>query len=361
LNLKLIEKLCCPKNVLGNVCNGPLVLNNNVFSVVYQTETEVTEGLLECSKCSELYPIISGVAVVLDNIKSWLRSNYYHILSGAHQSGGIGSGLIVWLESFGWQLSNQPANNYYEAPRWVNIFTATHYDNTPAGADDDSEVGRLVAGQTSVFDTVVEMLATHLPAKLDKALDVGTNVGGMAYRLSPFVHKVLALDTAFNVVLTARRIQKGYPEPITSYKRYMDGQYFDERLIAKTSDNIEFMVASAAPPPADQSYDLITVLNVIDCVPYPEQFLMSLIDVLNPGGFLLVTSPYSWGSDDVPVDRWMGASEEVSSSEAVLALFAQHGLELLEERDNVPWVLREHKRWYRIFHNHCVLVRKPIE
>jgi SAM-dependent methyltransferase/uncharacterized protein YbaR (Trm112 family) len=359
LNFNLVEKLRCPKNIEGTICRGKLQLDEGLFAAVYQKEDELSEALLHCDKCKTQYPIISGVAVVLDNIKSWLRENYYHILSGVHQNGGIGTGLAVWLESFGWELSNKPSNNYYEAPRWVNIFTATHYDMVPAGADDESDLGRFVASKKSVFDTVTEMLEAHVPVKLANALDVGTNVGGMAYRLAPFADDVIALDTAFNVVLTARQVQKGYPKKVSSYKRYMDGQYFEERFIEEMPDNTEFMVASAAPPPIDQCYDIITVLNVVDCVPYPEQFLKSLIDVLNPGGLLLVTSPYSWGSDDVPVDRWIGASEEVPSADAMLAIFSSQGLELIEERDNVPWVLREHKRWYRIFHNHCVLVRKP--
>jgi SAM-dependent methyltransferase/uncharacterized protein YbaR (Trm112 family) len=359
---ELIQKLRCPRTVKAGSCSGRLALDDSVITPIYQAQqNEIEEAVLVCQQCGAAYPVIRGVAVVMDNIQSWLRGNYYNLLSGAHGSGGMGEELTNWLESFGWQMSNQPANNYYEAPRWVNIFTATHYDPVQAGADDSSEVGRLIAGQASVFEVIVEMLEQHLPGKVNKALDVGTNVGGMAFRVAPFAESVLGLDTAFNVVLTARRVQKGFPRPLKSVKRYMDGHHYDERNIGPFPENTEFMVASAVPLPVDENYDLITVLNVIDCVPDPEIFLVSLADVLNPGGFMVVTSPYSWGSDDVPVDRWLGASEKQSSADALLGLLREQGLEIVEERDNVPWVLREHKRWYRVFHNHCVIARKPDE
>jgi len=318
----------------------------------------MTEAVLRCQQCGAAYPVICGVAVVMDNIQAWLRSNYYHVLSGAHKAGGISEPLCTWLESFGWHLTNQPSNNYYESPRWINIFTATHYDSVQAGADDTTDIGRLLAGQPSVFEVVVDLLGQHLPGRVEKALDVGTNVGGMAWRVAAFADSVLGLDTAFNCVLTARRVQQGRPKPIAHYNRYMDGQRYDRRDIGPFPGNTEFMVASASPPPLDERYGLITVLNVIDCVPDPEAFLSYLYDALEPGGHMLVTSPYSWGSDDVPVDRWIGGAAGQSSSAALVEFLGNLGLEIVVERDNVPWVLREHQRWYRLFYNHCVLARK---
>jgi len=355
---QLISRIKCPKSNRSGSCGGRIGVDQNLMAVRYADESEITEAVLSCESCGAAYPVICGVAIVVDNIQSWLRSNYYHILSGAHVSGGIGEELTAWLESFGWQLTNQPSSNYYEAPRWVNIFTATHYDTVPAGADDATDIGRLLAGQPSVFDVIVDMLGQYLPAKVEKALDVGTNVGGMAFRVAQFAGTVLGLDTAFNCVLTARRVQTGFPKPLVSYNRYLDGHQHDCREIGPFPNNTEFMVASASPLPVNDSFDLITVLNVIDCVPDPEVFLTSLYSSLNPGGFMLVTSPYSWGSDDVPVDRWIGGTSEQSSAAALIAFFKDLKLEIIAERDSVPWVLREHKRWYRVFYNHCVLVRK---
>ena len=43
---------------------------------------------------------------------------------------------------------------------------------------------------------------------------------------------------------------------------------------------------------------------------------------------------------------------------SLLAALRSRGLEILADRDHVPWVLREHDRWYRVFHDHCILARR---
>jgi SAM-dependent methyltransferase/uncharacterized protein YbaR (Trm112 family) len=355
----LIKELRCPGLHEGSTCGGALSIEEQQVPPTYQDSgDELREGLLTCPGCSAAYPVICGVAVLLENVQSWCRENYYYITSGTQPLNGQGEALTNWLQDRGWHLSNRPADNYYETPRWVNIFTATHYDPVPAGADDSSPLGQFIAAQPSVFDVVREMIDRHLDGKVKRALDVGTNVGGMAYRIADIAETVLGIDTAFNPVLTARRMQRGYPVPQTGFQRYLDGHRHETREVHPVTDNTEYLVASATQLPVEGTFDLITALNVIDVVPDPAAFLATLVTRLTTGGHLIITSPYSWGSDDVPVDKWLGGTDAQTSSQAVIEVLCSLGVEILEDQDNIPWVLRENQRWYRVFNNHCVIARK---
>ncbi|RBP52872.1 class I SAM-dependent methyltransferase [Arenicella xantha] len=352
MKTSLINSIQCPK------CESMLTVDEAATKPVYrESNNELHEGILVCTSCAKQYPVICGIAILLANPNSWLRSNYSYIVEGAFNSGGISEPLRKYLDQHGWRMSASPANNYYELPRWVDIFLATHYDPVPAGSDDNSELGALLAKQPSVFEYVANTLKRLQPEGIKRALDVGANVGGMTWRLASQAESVLAIDTAFNPLLAARKLQLGLPSAKTTVRRYIDGLRHEEITVGPFNTNVEFLVASLFELPVAGKFDVITALNVIDVVPDPEAFLDVLIDRLEPGGLLILTSPYSWGSDDVPIDNWIGDAD-TPSNEAVNRLLIDKKLSIQDETDFVPWILREHSRWYRVFHNHCVIARK---
>ena len=52
------------------------------------------------------------------------------------------------------------------------------------------------------------------------------------------------------------------------------------------------------------------------------------------------------------------AGREAPSAEQMVRELEELGFGILESVDHVPWVLREHQRWYRAFLNHCILARR---
>jgi SAM-dependent methyltransferase len=202
------------------------------------------------------------------------------------------------------------------------------------------------------------MIRRHLAEPVESALDIGTNVGGMALRAAPFARQVFGIDVAFNPVLLARRLQCGFPARLTKLRHYVDGHRHVCQPVGEPPTNTEFLVASASQLPLRGRFGLVTAMNVIDVVPEPRTFLKQVADMMADGGLLVLTSPYSWASDSVPVDKWLGGTDELPSAAAVRDAVAGLGLEILEDMDEVPWVLREHQRWHRVFLNHCLIARK---
>jgi len=327
---------------------------------VDNSKQEIIEGVLQCKQCKANYPVISGVAVIMPQVTTWCRNNYHYIQSGAALANGISSEMQQWLADRQWQLGNSPINNYYESERWNTIFTATHYDSVSRGDSDPSPLGKFIESQPQVFEVAEQMISRQLEQPVTRALDIGTNVGGMSLRLSAHAKEVTGIDTSFNSILTARKIQCRQPVAQKSYRRYHDGHHYEERDLEHQVDNTEFLVASIFNLPTEGKYDLVTALNVIDVVEDPRQFLSTLTKLVADDGLLLLTSPYSWGSDDVPIDNWLGATADRPSSIATLEEIEKRGFSIVEECDHIPWVLREHQRWYRVFLNHCILARKKV-
>ena len=359
MRLSIISRLRCPAAGPRTACNGALVLESQAPSpVVTLAGRELHEGLLACTECGASYPVVTGVPLLLPNILSWLRFNYYYVMEGAARVGGIGPGLMAWLDDRDWHLGNQLADNYYETPRWVNIFSVTHYVSPCLAAPGSSLLDTLVASRPSVFEVAARMIGRHLAKPAAFALDVGTNVGGMAYRLGEFAGAILGIDVAFNPVLMARRVNLGLPLPIEQVRQYLDGHHYAPHEVRRGPENAEFLVASIDHLPVQGRFGLITALNVVDVVAQPRSFLARVSALLETDGLLLVTSPYSWASDSVPIEEWLGGTRELASADAVRDTMRSCDLEIVEEVDDVPWVLQEHRRWYRVFLNHCILARK---
>lgn len=361
MKISTLQTLRCIQKHNSINCNGNLeATSSQVTPDVDENKQELIEGVLQCKKCGANYPVISGVAIILPRVTTWCRNNYHYIQSGAALANGIGQEMQQWLADRQWHLGNGSADNYYESERWNTIFTATHYDGVSRGKDDLSPLGKFIESQPQVFEVVEQMIIRHLDEPVSHALDIGTNVGGMSLRLAAHARKVTGIDTSFNSILTARKIQCGQPVTQMSYRRYHDGHHYEERTLEHQVENTEFLVASLFDLPMEEKYDLVTALNVIDVVDDPRQFLSALTELVKDDGLLLLTSPYSWGSDDVPIDNWLGASADRPSSVATLEEIEKQGFTIVEECDHVPWVLREHQRWYRVFLNHCILARKQV-
>ena len=66
-----LASLSCPR------CCGHLTTDRTDVPPVSDDDgRELREGLLCCEQCGELYPVICGVALLLPDVNSWLRSNY---------------------------------------------------------------------------------------------------------------------------------------------------------------------------------------------------------------------------------------------------------------------------------------------
>ena len=58
--------------------------------------------------------------------------------------------------------------------------------------------------------------------------------------------------------------------------------------------------------PQFTGYDLILAANLLDRLYDPKRFLETIHQRLNPGGILVITSPYTWLEEFTKKENWLG-------------------------------------------------------
>jgi SAM-dependent methyltransferase len=76
-------------------------------------------------------------------------------------------------------------------------------------------------------------------------------------------------------------------------------------------------------------FNIIFGGNLIDRLPDPAAFILSVSDFLEPKGLLILTSPYTWLAEYTPPAKWLGGiienGVEVSTPEGLRRLLAPMG------------------------------------
>jgi len=192
--------------------------------------------------------------------------------------------------------------------------------------------------------------------KLGHALDIGCSVGRASFELARggFEH-VTGLDFSTRFFrLAARMQQDGYlryafPEEgdIVSYHE-ID---LKQCGLAGVREKVQFYQADACNLPDKFSgYDLVLAANLIDRLYAPARFLCSIHERMNPGGILVIASPYSWSEAFTKKEEWLGgyrdAGEPVWSLDGLKKLLAERFCMMGGPRD-VPFIIRETRRKFQ--------------
>jgi 2-polyprenyl-3-methyl-5-hydroxy-6-metoxy-1,4-benzoquinol methylase len=95
------------------------------------------------------------------------------------------------------------------------------------------------------------------------------------------------------------------------------------------------------------SFDLVLAANLICRLPEPRLFLGRLSQLVNPGGQLLLTTPFTWLEEFTPRAKWLGGrKEEGKRSCEALKEILDPDFKLQLTRD-LPFLIREHERKFQ--------------
>jgi len=118
--------------------------------------------------------------------------------------------------------------------------------------------------------------------------------------------------------------------------------------LADTAGRVQFAQNDACNLKTNYTgYDLIFAANLIDRLYDPAAFLELARERLVPGGYLALTSPYTWLVEHTEKNNWLGGIKE--DGESVTGLQGLHRLldphfETVGEPLDIPFVIRETKR-----------------
>ena len=191
------------------------------------------------------------------------------------------------------------------------------------------------------------------------ALDLGCAVGRSSFELARGgFEQVTGLDFSSRFFRLAARMQEeGYlrytlPEEgeIVSFHEI----YLTSLGLDKVRDRVRFYQGDACNLPEKFSgYDLVLAANLIDRLYAPGRFLASIAGHMNPGGVLVLVSPYTWLEEFTSKPEWLGgyreAGEPVWTLDRLKQLLAPRFRMLAEPRD-ITFIIRETRRKFQ----HCV-------
>ena len=182
------------------------------------------------------------------------------------------------------------------------------------------------------------------------SVDVGTSVGRGAAELAAFYEYSIGVDRSFRAILAARRHLVSAPEPLGEYQLESEKGRWEARTLpdAAARGNLDFVVASgAALPVASGAAACIAAVNVLCAVSEPAMLLDDFSRSLEPGGLLLLSSPF-----------WSDDAEPPIGNPKTLKRALAPAFDIDAEEDMVPWVLRLAKRRWNVYLCHCVVATR---
>ena len=198
-------------------------------------------------------------------------------------------------------------------------------------------------------DLCLDLMKGH-PRK--RALDLGCAVGRATFELARGFDHVTGLDFSANIIRVGVQMkEKGNVQ----YTRLEEGElvtFLEKRSselgLDEERDRVEFFQADACNlKDVYTGYDLVLAANLIDRLYSPRKFLSSIHERINPGGLLVITSPYTWLTEFTERSEWIGGfrrdGEPYTTLEALQDVLGSHFRRLGEPLD-IPFVIRETRR-----------------
>lgn len=192
---------------------------------------------------------------------------------------------------------------------------------------------------------VTEPLQHVALARRSRALDLGCAVGGSSFELGRYFDEVVGIDFSGRFIAAATQMGK---ERVVTVRAPREGTMSDELKLELPADlrteHVRFEQGDACRLRADLgTFDFVLMANLIDRLPDPAKCLERLPDLVSPGGWMVVTSPYTWLEEYTPREKWMMDERGTLSA---LEKKLTPAFKLRKTMD-LPFLIREHRRKYQ--------------
>jgi 5-histidylcysteine sulfoxide synthase/putative 4-mercaptohistidine N1-methyltranferase len=235
-----------------------------------------------------------------------------------------------------------PASQY-ETDKLLSEYAEFHYGDTYFGVPNFSK-------------SLSEIAVAAMQGKpTRRALDIGCAAGRATFELAQHFDRVTGIDFSARFIgLGVQLAQQG----VLRYTLADEGDlvFYKERRLDELGldavrDKVEFFQGDACNlKPHFTGYDLILAANLIDRLYSPRKFLSTIHQRLNPGGILMIASPYTWLEEHTPRDEWIGgfkqAGENLTTLDGLKAVLGEH-FRLVGGPQEVPFVIRETRRKFQ--------------
>jgi 5-histidylcysteine sulfoxide synthase/putative 4-mercaptohistidine N1-methyltranferase len=261
--------------------------------------------------------------------------------------------------------SGSGSGNVYETDDSLHMYLGLHYPNS----GEKEGVAPILPHDNSPnhgtgFPQRVAGLLSSLKPEFNnnRALDIGCAVGGASFELAKTFDHVDAFDFSGSFVSAAKRMQSAenikFRVPVEA-ELYEDVQAIHEHGVTDSvRSKVQFFTGDACrlidmkEDGILGSYDGVVMSNLLCRLPDPMACLAGLPEIINPGGVVVMVTPFSWLTEFTPRGKWLGGfydpvtNEAIYSKDILRQIMASNGFEKIHEVQ-MPLVIREHQRKYQ--------------
>ncbi len=182
-----------------------------------------------------------------------------------------------------------------------------------------------------------------------QAYDLGCAVGRSTFELGRYARNVRGFDLSNGFIAAAKTLlDQGSLKTDIAIEGELK-ERIDIRAPKVTPDtDIDFDVGDAVElaqklPPAD----IVLAANLLCRLQTPEAFLTSMARLVEPGGQLLLVTPFTWLDAFTPRSAWPrnSAGEAIPGAIWIEQILGQNFV--LEHSEDMPFLIREHARKFQ--------------
>lgn len=250
-------------------------------------------------------------------------------------------------------------SNVYEGTRAVDEYLAFHY--APKEHTIPYNFG---PSEALDFPARMARLAVQYSSadRRDIAYDIGCAVGRGTFELTATFKRVVGVDFSHAFIAAAQHIkEKGELAYEATEQASLRSKLVARVPVTAIAERASFRQGDACNLGDIGKVDCITAVNLLCRVSNPQAFLLKAIDVLRPGGILLLVSPFSWLEEYTPKERWLGGKLDAHGKpiDSHIAVSATLGDTFdLVARSNEAFLLREHARKFQWGVSDCTVWRR---
>jgi uncharacterized protein YbaR (Trm112 family) len=366
--LATLDKLRCPKPQ----CEGRLTV------LKADGATDLRSGMIECTKCRKLYPILEGVAVLVADPREYVLAHVKGVSACVPDDQIPKSWRAEFAEARD-ELVAEHIEEDLEAERVTALYVMNHYLQASGPETGGIEWWK---GRSGSFSPEIDDLVRRLwdrgpfsriqswveslpvPAHGWNIVELGCGVGGLQSRLRSGVKSYLGVDSSFASIALARHLALGCA--------YRGKLRFPEDLLQGPVSR-EIMIQIPQSPPAGSDFvvgeidgaglasgawNLSIALNAIDMLEEPEVLPGLQTRLVEKGGKVIQSGPYIWHEQIARELRAQLPKEVRDSANAVEWLYKQAGLKIERREEQVPWLFFKHLRQIELYSVHLFLALK---
>ena len=233
--------------------------------------------------------------------------------------------------------------NFYESDAAVEQYLLFHY-GTPEQICPLLPEARMACGFPA--RCVSEPLREIALSRSARALDLGCAVGRGSFELARHFDEVVGIDYSSRFIAAAEMMRE---KRAVTVRVPREGRAMDEVMLQLPADlpaeRVKFERGDACTLRPDLgAFDFVLMANLVDRLADPARCLARLPGLVAPGGWAVLTSPYTWLEEYTPRDKWLDAG-----GHGTLAGLQQHLTPAFDFKRafDLPFLIREHRRKYQ--------------